>query len=522
MLRWRHHDSYTALGYKILPGEGRFRVYTTMPTNAELKAAKSEDSDDDDYWATRDRHGEKIMWAIGVGDTIEEAKGIAEAHDVKVMERNPKPKRKRKAKKKVAAKPKKKSAAVPSPRDFNVYITFVLYAVFGRIPQADTVMRKHGASVRKVAAWLRRQHEPQLKTLFRGILLEPEEVKDGTVDRNPAFTFVSLSEDMEVACWFADRTSEISGAVAAARPRTRGYLIELRDPPLKDVLFHHSWGPLLPMPEGYVDLRLAAARHPEIREEAGQVAWNLATQQEVLTTNRRESYPVTPYEDTDCPPPGSLDDRLSPVGVTPARWRDTIMGNPKAANMHPDNLISVRIKPEVRKKVLPKYVYYVLANHFSTGEFKRLARGSAQQCIRVSDVRAIEVFQGVSLGDIAKVTSGGNDPQVDDILLQRVSGNVARCGHPWFVKGTDPLVLTIALESNPIPGMPGGSINACIKRMRFRRDVVNAGALCAYLAQHAGESMTPDRAVKAIKRGRKADAQKKRSQNVINKYLRGL
>ncbi len=75
---------------------------------------------------------------------------------------------------------------------------------------------------------------------------------------------------------------------------------------------------------------------------------------------------------------------------------------------------------------------------------------------------------------------------------------------------------------NPIPGMPGGSISACIKRMRFRRDVVNAGALCAYLAQHAGErGLTPTRAVRAITKKKSAAKRDVRAQRTIDRFLRG-
>ena len=60
---------------------------------------------------------------------------------------------------------------------------------------------------------------------------------------------------------------------------------------------------------------------------------------------------------------------------------------------NPESLIHVRV---VRKDVLlPGYLYYLLQYLHSCGYFKRLARGSVQQFIRVADVKRIAM--GVSL-----------------------------------------------------------------------------------------------------------------------------
>ena len=60
---------------------------------------------------------------------------------------------------------------------------------------------------------------------------------------------------------------------------------------------------------------------------------------------------------------------------------------------NPESLIHIRV---VRKDVLlPGYLYYLFQYLHSVGYFSKLARGSVQQFIRVSDVRGIAL--GVSL-----------------------------------------------------------------------------------------------------------------------------
>lgn len=42
---------------------------------------------------------------------------------------------------------------------------------------------------------------------------------------------------------------------------------------------------------------------------------------------------------------------------------------------------------------------------------------------------------------------------------------------------------------NPVPGLPGGTMSECIRRMEKRPDVESPGALCQWLAQRSGERL---------------------------------
>jgi hypothetical protein len=194
---------------------------------------------------------------------------------------------------------------MPTGAAYNAYINWVLYAVVGNMGGADNLMRQSGSGIRSVARHLQKTRKPRLKTVYRGLLLDPEESESGIIHQDPRLTFVSFSEDRDVACWFADPTSVMSSFVKEHRPRVEGWLMELK-PKLSDVLFHHSWNPIV-IPGGRgVRLEAAAAMHPEIIFD--QFEWNLKTQNEVILKPLRAGQPVEAYELSDCP--DDLDERF--------------------------------------------------------------------------------------------------------------------------------------------------------------------------------------------------------------------
>jgi hypothetical protein len=157
--------------------------------------------------------------------------------------------------------------------DINIYINFALYAVLGKMGEADLIMRRHGEQVRHVARFLTKECPVPERAVYRGMLLDPER----TYTLDPSFTFVSWSEDRDVAVWFADRHSSISEPFALAYPEARGYLAELPAP--REILFHHSWAA-----RAFNDLSALALQHPDMGANgARQIAWALRTQQEVIT-----------------------------------------------------------------------------------------------------------------------------------------------------------------------------------------------------------------------------------------------
>jgi hypothetical protein len=190
----------------------------------------------------------------------------------------------------------------------SIYINWILYSVYGLMAEADALRRQYGDEVDAVADELQRRCPVTPRPLYRGVLL------DGAAPvlrPEPNLTFLSWSEDRDVARWFGSTDSYISGPFATHYPEARGYVLELPHATTR-VLWHHSWRDVLP-------LERLALMHPLIgRDGARQVAWSLDTQREVITVPPAVAtlpLPV-PVETVPGTPMPELDARLSPPWIS--------------------------------------------------------------------------------------------------------------------------------------------------------------------------------------------------------------
>lgn len=192
----------------------------------------------------------------------------------------------------------------------NLWINFVLYAVVGLTAQADALMRSHAAGVERTAAWLRQKQPFKMGPLYRGILVAPVKVEGGRLAHDPDLEFLSWSEDLDVACWFAATDAIISEVVVQMRPGVRGYVVKGKGDPQK-VLWRHEWI-AVPIPDGgELDLRAAALYHPDV--DGAQFSWNVETQHEVITRapSRPTRFRVEPVEKERCADVEELDARYT-------------------------------------------------------------------------------------------------------------------------------------------------------------------------------------------------------------------
>ena len=247
------------------------------------------------------------------------------------------------------------NAPRPSPTDWNVWITWVLYAVTGNLAAADSIMVQHGDSVRRVAKALSKLMPVPQRTLWRGLLLEAHEVVDGYVQPRVEHQFLSFSEDRDVACWFADRQSVMSGVVAQLRPQTTGWLTELK-PPHKDVLFHWSWAPRFPVAGQVGPLWALARMHPDLSRVADQTEKAMRGQKEVILDSRgAKALKVVPHESAGCPPTAALDQRFT--------WRGALRN------------------PPVWLGKLASWTAVGAASEFLLGPIQRAVSGETQQLV---------------------------------------------------------------------------------------------------------------------------------------------
>jgi len=191
--------------------------------------------------------------------------------------------------------------------DLDLYLNFALHAILGRLSEADALMSIAGDEIRAVATQLTAHYPIQEKPLYRGMLLDP----DQAFTAHPKLTFLSWSEDRDVAVWFACPRSAVSEPLAATNPKLRGHLVELPVAQSR-VLFHHAWTSVL---GGLAALPALARAHPLMGEEAArQIEWSLRTQQEIITAPVDGLQPHC-TDDLDADTLGALERRLSPPWI---------------------------------------------------------------------------------------------------------------------------------------------------------------------------------------------------------------
>lgn len=191
--------------------------------------------------------------------------------------------------------------------DVVLYINFALHAVYGRLGEADTIMHFAGDTVRRVADQIAAEIPVEPTVLYRGLLLDPAVA----FTADPKLTFLSWSEDRDVALWFACPRSAVSEPLAQSNPKLRSYVTTIARPRSR-VLFHHTWAAVF---GGLAPLAIA---HPLMGEEGRrQIEWSLHTQREVITEPVTDLQPER-VADLDPETLEALERRLSPPWVIAA------------------------------------------------------------------------------------------------------------------------------------------------------------------------------------------------------------
>ena len=120
-----------------------------------------------------------------------------------------------------------------------IYWNFVLNALSGHNP--DDFYRQNRASIDNIANAMVEKYGPTGGgTIYRGIILDPSEVRNNKVSSDHRITYVSFSEDKRIALAFADTENPMAEFMMQRFPKKQGFLITTTFHP-SDVLFHHKW-----------------------------------------------------------------------------------------------------------------------------------------------------------------------------------------------------------------------------------------------------------------------------------------
>lgn len=192
----------------------------------------------------------------------------------------------------------------------SLYINWVLHAVYGKMAEADQLYRIAGDAIASVADELELRFPIAPGRIYRGVLIEDV----ATFKPHDRLTFLSWSEDRDVARWFGSTESFISEPLTAHQPNAKGYVLTWLQPdPTIRVLFHHSWRNAFGMP-----LERLALMHPMMGGEGHrQIKWSLDTQREVITEPMTMFPKPEPVESIEGPSITELDKRFTPPWARP-------------------------------------------------------------------------------------------------------------------------------------------------------------------------------------------------------------
>lgn len=198
---------------------------------------------------------------------------------------------------------------MPSLKDYTTYKTFVALAILGMQAEADQLLKASSAkrAVNRILGELR-TISTVLKTVFRGLLLENWTASSAS-GRYEGVEYVSFSEDLQAACWFARYDSFISEFVAKLKPKAEGFIGEYT-PQMDEIMFHYSWIDHLHSLPGPNVFQITQQLEMQLGRQSGelisQLHWNLKSQQEVLLIPDI-TYKVAPITNYACLPTSDLD-----------------------------------------------------------------------------------------------------------------------------------------------------------------------------------------------------------------------
>ena len=196
----------------------------------------------------------------------------------------------------------------------NLYINWVLHAVFGMTAEADAIARMDPGALVRIADLLRTRHPITARPLYRGLLLEHANMLHAGPDPRTGreLPWLSWSEDRDVARWFGHPGSYISEPFREFHPKARGFVLSLSEPDTERVLWHHSWRHAFGPP-----LERLALVHPFMGERGcQQIAWSLDTQCEVITVPLDTLPEPEPVDDVPGATIAELDARLTPSWIS--------------------------------------------------------------------------------------------------------------------------------------------------------------------------------------------------------------
>jgi len=178
-----------------------------------------------------------------------------------------------------------------------LYCTWVVLAIQGLMRDADQLLKQYQEEIYLEALKLSRKFPVRPKPVYRGILLEPKDNGNENYVYHVDYgvKFISFTQNLEVACWFASTDSYMAHMVMLQKPKSAGFIIE-HTPEPEDILFDWKWHKDI----GFKKFRPMIEKQlllNHIYTDLDQYVHNVVTQKEIILKPLKIEFNLTKKED---------------------------------------------------------------------------------------------------------------------------------------------------------------------------------------------------------------------------------
>ena len=154
----------------------------------------------------------------------------------------------------------------PTTNQFKIYFLWSNNALIGWDPTTtDIYLRNNYSDIKTVAEYMLQHINYKPKTIFRGIIMKEDNIKELLPHKN--MKYLSFSEDIDIAESFANPNGFGAEFGLNYRLGNNGYII-IYQPDIKEIPFHHHFIDIFPYREFWDSIGITAREKTlEIQKE---------------------------------------------------------------------------------------------------------------------------------------------------------------------------------------------------------------------------------------------------------------
>lgn len=195
-----------------------------------------------------------------------------------------------------------------------LYKFWAVCAIQGYIDIADKLLMQYQNEIYSFANALQRNLPSSPKKLYRGIILDPKNRdSSGVMTSKVNAGFISFSENLDIASWFASTDSHMAEMVLVNIPKGKGFIIT-HHPTRGEVLFHHKWYHLLKLKNELAAIE-KSLEQMGLEPDLTQFIHNVTSQEEVILKPITKKFNLIPKEELSDKTGEELDKMFLPKNI---------------------------------------------------------------------------------------------------------------------------------------------------------------------------------------------------------------